>query len=180
VPFAYQDQSALSPADLRTAKFPRHPRNGQGYDPAQVEQFLLRMADALAGRIRVHPDEVRAVVFRLAPSGQRGYDPRPVDDFLARLERQLRAGYVPPTGLRTGEDLLDVKLSKASNGYDRVEVDAFLARAASALDGRTRMTASEVRNTRFSTTSGLRRGYRVQAVDDLLDTLEQELRFRGR
>ncbi|WNV82270.1 DivIVA domain-containing protein [Umezawaea sp. Da 62-37] len=180
MPFAYQDQQALSPADVRNMKFPRHARTGHGYDVEQVNGFLRRIADALSGRIRVHPDEVRAVVFRRAATGQRGYDPRPVDDFLARAERQLRAGYVPPTGLRSGEDLLSLKLPKASNGYDRIEVDAFLGRAAAALDGRTRMTAGEVRNTRFSTTSGLRRGYRVQAVDALLDTLEQELRFRGR
>jgi len=161
-------------------KFARHPRGGQGYDPRQVDAFVQRIADALAGRIRLHPDEVRAVAFASAPAGQRGYDPRPVDEFLWRVERQLRAGFVPPTGLRTGADLLAVKLRKASNGYDRVEVDAFLARAATALDGATRMTVSEVRNTRFSTTSGLRRGYQVQAVDALLDELEQELRFRGR
>jgi DivIVA domain-containing protein len=103
-----------------------------------------------------------------------------VDEFLWRIERQLRAGFVPPTGLRTGSDLRAVKLRKASSGYDRVEVDAFLARATAALDGHGRMTVSEVRNTRFSTTSGLRRGYQVQAVDALLDELEQELRFRGR
>ena len=180
MPFIYQDQDALSPADVRTVKFPRHARAGQGYDVEQVNGFLRRLADALSGRIRVHPDEVRSVVFHRAVADQRGYDPRPVDDFLARVERQMRAGYVPPTGLRSGEDLITVKLPKASNGYDRIEVDAFLGRAAAALDGRARMTAGEVRNTRFSTTSGLRRGYRVQAVDALLDTLEQELRFRGR
>ncbi|USX49390.1 DivIVA domain-containing protein [Lentzea sp. HUAS12] len=88
---------------------------------------------------------------------------------------------MPPTGLNSGEDLRGRKLPKAGTGYDRAEVDAFIARAAANLDGRGSMTSTEIRNTRFSTTSGLLgKGYQVQAVDTLLDDLEQELRFRGR
>ncbi len=168
---------SLSPAQVRGKVFPRKRGGGKGYDPAQVDAFLLKIADALAGRTRMHPDEVRQVVFHELPGG---YDQQLVDDFLSRLEWQLRAGLVPPTGLRTGADVLAVKLPKGSNGYDRGEVDAFLARAAATLDGSGRMSASEVRHTRFSTTSGLRRGYQTRAVDALLDELEQELRFRGR
>jgi DivIVA domain-containing protein len=170
----------LSPAEVRAARFPRPARGADGYDADQVDEFLAAVADALAGRRQVHPDQVRAVVFRRAASGQRGYDPRPVDEFLAGVEHQLRIGYVPPTALRTGADLLAVALPRGPRGYDPDEVAAFLARAAAALDGRLRMTANEVRNTRFSTTSGLRRGYQVRPVDALLDELEQELRARGR
>lgn len=170
MPFPY-----LSPAQVRSTRFPH--RRGRGYDPAQVDAFLLRIADALAGRTPLRPDQVRAVVFTEVPGG---YDQRSVDDFLAALEHQLHTGHVPPTTLRTGDALLAVKLPRSANGYDRGEVDAFLGRAAAALDGRGRMTANEVRHTRFSTTSGLRRGYQVRAVDALLDELEQELRFRGR
>ncbi len=156
-------------------RFPH--KRGRGYDPAQVDAFALRIADALAGRTPLLPDQVRAVVFNEVPGG---YDQRAVDDFLAALEHQLRAGHVPPTTLQTGDALLAVKLPRAAGGYDRGEVDAFLGRAAATLDGRGRMTSGEVRHTRFSTTSGLRRGYRVREVDALLDELEQELRFRGR
>ncbi|WP_158842458.1 DivIVA domain-containing protein [Saccharothrix deserti] len=165
----------LSPAQVRATTFPR--KRGKGYDPAQVDAFLLRIADALAGRTGLHPDQVRTIVFTEIAGG---YDQRTVDDFLAALEHQLRSGHVPPTTLQTGDALLAVKLPRSPNGYDRNEVDAFLGRAAAALDGQGRMTASEVRHTRFSTTSGLRRGYQVRAVDALLDELEQELRFRGR
>ncbi|CCH28040.1 DivIVA domain-containing protein [Actinosynnema sp. NPDC047251] len=171
MPFA-----SLSPAQVRGTSFPRR-RGGKGYDPAQVNAFLLKVADALAGRTRMHPDEVRRVVFTELPGG---YDQRLVDDFLTRMEWQLREGSVPPTGMRGGADVLAVKLPRASNGYDRGEVDAFVARAAASLDGRGRMTSSEVRHTRFSTTSGLRRGYQTRAVDALLDELEQEFRSRGR
>lgn len=165
----------LTPAQVRSTSFPR--RRGKGYDPAQVDAFLLRIADALAGRTRLHPDQVRTVAFTEIAGG---YDQRTVDDFLAALEHQLRSGHVPPTTLQTGDALLAVKLPRSPNGYDRGEVDTFLGRAAATLDGRGRMTSSEVRHTRFTTTSGLRRGYQVRAVDTLLDELEQELRFRGR
>ncbi|GAA1261352.1 DivIVA domain-containing protein [Saccharothrix xinjiangensis] len=170
MPFPY-----FSPAQVRSTQFPRS--RGKGYDPAQVDAFALRIADALAGRTPVRPDQVRAIVFTEVHGG---YDQRAVDAFLAALEHQLRSGHVPPTSLQTGAALLAVKLPRSSNGYDRGEVDAFLGRAAATLDGQGRMTSTEVHHTRFSTTSGLRRGYRLDAVDALLDELEQELRFRGR
>jgi DivIVA domain-containing protein len=160
---------------VRTATFQRVRR---GYDTDQVHQVLVIVADALAGRIRFNPDHVRTAVFKVVPNG---YDQKQVDEFLALLEHQLRHKIVPPTGLESGEHLLAIKIPKASNGYDRGEVDAFLVRAAANLDGQGSMSANEVRNTRFSTTSGLlNRGYQVQAVDALLDDLEQELRLRGR
>ncbi|NUT47423.1 MAG: DivIVA domain-containing protein [Saccharothrix sp.] len=165
----------LTPAQVRGTRFPR--KRGKGYDPAQVDAFVLRIADAFAGRTPLHPDQVRSIAFTEIAGG---YDQRAVDDFLAACEYQLRSGHVPPTALQTGAALLAVKLPRSPNGYDRGEVDAFLVRAAAALDGRGRMTAGEVRHTRFTTTSGLRRGYQVRAVDALLDELEQELRFRGR
>jgi DivIVA domain-containing protein len=165
----------LRPTEVRSKTF-RHKR--QGYDPDQVNEFLMIIADALAGRIRLDPDHVHTVRFATVPNG---YDPLSVDGILHLLEFQIRNGIVPPTGLNTGEDLRDRKLPKTSTGYDRAEVDAFIARAAANLDARGAMTSTEVRNTRFSTTSGLLgKGYQVQAVDALLDDLEQELRFRGR
>ncbi|MGI5503076.1 DivIVA domain-containing protein [Lentzea sp. CA-135723] len=165
----------LSPADVRSKTFRR---KRQGYDPDQVNEFLQIVADALAGRLRLNPDHVRTVRFAAVPNG---YDPLSVDGVLHLLEHQVRNGIVPPTGLNSGEDLHARKLGKTGTGYDRAEVDAFIARAAANLDGRGSMTSTEVRNTRFSTTSGLLgKGYQVQAVDTLLDDLEQELRFRGR
>ncbi|GLY52688.1 DivIVA domain-containing protein [Lentzea sp. NBRC 102530] len=165
----------LRPADVRSKTFRR---KRQGYDPDQVNEFLHIVADALAGRLRLNPDHVRTVRFATVPNG---YDPLSVDGVLHLLEHQVRNGIVPPTGLNSGEDLHARKLGKTGTGYDRAEVDAFIARAAANLDGRGSMTSTEVRNTRFSTTSGLLgKGYQVQAVDTLLDDLEQELRFRGR
>ena len=163
----------LTPADVRTVRFER----GPGYDVEQVDAFLDQVAQALTGRGTLTAYQVRDVVFA---SRKNGYRPRDVDGFLERVHRQLSTGRVAQTRLRSGAVLLAVRLLKASHGYDPGEVDAFIGRAAATLDGRGTMTASEVFHTRFTGTTGLRRGYRVAAVDALLDELEQELRSRGR
>ena len=163
----------LTPADVRTVRFER----GPGYDTDEVDAFLSQVEHALTGRGSLTAEQVREVVFT---SRKHGYQPRDVDAFLERVWRQLSTGRVAGTRLRTGADLMAVRLAKASHGYDPGEVEAFLGRAAATLDGRAAMTAGEVFHTRFTGTTGLRRGYRVAAVDALLDELEQELRSRGR
>ncbi|EWM14114.1 DivIVA domain-containing protein [Kutzneria sp. 744] len=163
----------LTPADVRTVRFER----GPGYDVDEVDAFLAQVAQALTGRGTLTAEQVEEVVFA---SRKHGYRPRDVDAFLERVRRQLSTGRVAGTRLRTGGDLLAVRLPKASHGYDPGEVEAFLVRAAATLDGKAAMTAGEVFHTRFTGTTGLRRGYRVAAVDALLDELEQELRSRGR
>jgi DivIVA domain-containing protein len=164
---------------VRRARLSRPQRGQRGYHADQVDAFLERAADALAGRAELTAEQVRSVMFEVAPEG-RGYDQREVDHLLDRVERQLAFGRIAPTRLRTGADLRAVRLPKGVRGYDAREVDAFLDRASSTLDGHGGMTSFEVRSTRFATAPGLRLGYRVDAVDALLDELEQELRSRGR
>lgn len=159
---------------MRSVRFER----GPGYDVDEVDAFLEQVVQALTGRRgRLTADQVRDVAFT---ASKHGYRPREVDEFLDRVRRQLSTGKVAGTRLRSGADLLALRLPKAQHGYDPAEVEAFLGRAAATLDGRAAMTASEVFHTRFTGTTGLRRGYRVAAVDALLDELEQELRSRGR
>jgi DivIVA domain-containing protein len=144
-----------------------------------VDAFLELVAEALAGRAELTSEQVRSVMFEVAPEG-RGYDQREVDRLLDRVEHQLSSGRIAPTRLRTGADLRAVRLPKGLRGYDAREVDAFLGRASSTLDGRGGMTSFEVRSTRFAPAPGMRLGYQMDAVDALLDELDQELRSRGR
>jgi DivIVA domain-containing protein len=61
----------------------------RGYKVDEVEEFLERVEDTLAGRARggaVTPEDVREVVFRVRFGG---YDEWQVDKHLDRLERQL-------------------------------------------------------------------------------------------
>ena len=55
-------------------------------------------------------------------------------------------------------------------GYDKVEVDAFLARAALALDTGNPLSSSEIISARLQPTK-FREGYRQSQVDDFLDRL---------
>ena len=161
-------------------RFGRPKGDAKGYDEEEVDQFLDKIAEAFAGRSRMSPEEVHRVIFSSAKSARHGYETRQVDDFLARVVWQLQLGRVAPTRLRVGEDLRRIRLPKTTHGYETREVDLFVVRAADALDGRNSMTAHEVFRTRFSSTSGLHRGYQVATVDAMLEVLEQELRSRGR
>jgi DivIVA domain-containing protein len=55
-------------------------------------------------------------------------------------------------------------------GYDKAEVDAFLARAALALDTHNPLSSLEVINVSFQPTR-FREGYNQDQVDDFLDRL---------
>jgi len=57
-------------------------------------------------------------------------------------------------------------------GYDKEEVDAFLARAALALDTGNPLSSLEIVNARFQPTK-FREGYNQNQVDDFLDRLAQ-------
>jgi DivIVA domain-containing protein len=173
-------QPSLTAVTVRAKRFPRPSGDSGGYNEQEVDTFLEQVAQTLAGRGQLTADDVRDVVFTKARAGRHGYDAHRVDEFLDQVERQLRVGRIAATRLRSGRDLRVVRLPRSSHGYDSAEVDAFLDRAAATLDGHGTVSSTEVYRTRFSGTSGLRRGYRVAAVDSLLDELEQELRSRGR
>ncbi|MGY1752552.1 DivIVA domain-containing protein [Blastococcus sp. SYSU D01042] len=89
--------AALTADELRAVELGRPPLGKRGYDPAEVDAFLARAADALTALAlrrapQVTPDEVRTVVFRKPRFGRgRGYDEDQVDELLDRLEHTLRA-----------------------------------------------------------------------------------------
>jgi DivIVA domain-containing protein len=62
------------------------------------------------------------------------------------------------------------RVRRFAKGYDRKQVDAFLVRADLALQGALpSVTASEIRQAGFEL---VRRGYQVEAVDEVLDEME--------
>jgi len=87
-------------------------------------------------------------------------------------------------GAVTGADLRGVQLQRPGwgrRGYRTTEVDAFLARAADALDavaaGRTpELAADDVHTVVFTKPPIGQRGYDEDAVDALLDDVERVLR----
>ncbi|MGZ4537611.1 MAG: DivIVA domain-containing protein [Blastococcus sp.] len=85
-------------AALRATRLGRPGWGRRGYDPAQVDAFLARAADALEapadGRVAgVTADEVCSVVFTKPGLGRgRGYDEDEVDALLDAVEATLRGG----------------------------------------------------------------------------------------
>ena len=70
--------------------------------------------------------------------------------------------------------------TKFREGYDQEQVDAFIARAATALDEHRRgivpsLTADDVENAKFAATK-FREGYDQDETDDLLDRVIRTLR----
>ena len=60
-------------------------------------------------------------------------------------------------------------------GYDKAEVDAFLARLALAVDTHSTITPMEIVNARFQPTR-LREGYNQNQVDNFLDRVVESLK----
>lgn len=60
-------------------------------------------------------------------------------------------------------------------GYDKAEVDAFLARVALAVDTHTAITPLEIVNARFQPTK-FREGYNQNQVDNFLDRIVESLK----
>ena len=92
----------LTGAALRTVVLGRPGWGRRGYEPAEVDAFLARVADALdalaGGRTPdVTGEEVHTVVFRKPPVGRRGYDEDAVDALLDQVESVLRGA--PATGI---------------------------------------------------------------------------------
>jgi len=81
----------VTPQDVRDVQFDRPPLGHRGYRCEEVDAFLDRAEQAVAGELAMTADDVREVRFG-KPSlfGRRGYDEDQVDAFLDRLEATLR------------------------------------------------------------------------------------------
>ncbi|HEU5475774.1 MAG TPA: DivIVA domain-containing protein [Actinophytocola sp.] len=94
------ERNLLTPEDVREVVFDKAPLGKRGYNEQEVDDFLDRVEDTLAGADGLTADEVRMVVFQDAPRIKRGYHEEQVDRFLDQVATTLdhlsRAG--SPTG----------------------------------------------------------------------------------
>ncbi|SDD03789.1 DivIVA domain-containing protein [Actinokineospora iranica] len=81
----------LSPKVVREVTFDKAPFGRRGYHEDQVDAFLDRIEDALAGGEPLTAQEVREVVFDAAPLVKRGYHEEQVDEFLDTIAVELEA-----------------------------------------------------------------------------------------
>ncbi|MBK1785546.1 DivIVA domain-containing protein [Prauserella cavernicola] len=89
---------AVSSSDANDIRFPEASFGARGYNEAQVDDFLDRVAATLDGEDDLTAAEVHDVAFNLTPLGKRGgYDQAAVDTFLRAVESTLaaRAGTAP-------------------------------------------------------------------------------------
>lgn len=194
----------LTGDEVRQLIFRKPPLGKRGYDRVQVDAFLQRVADTLDGTDSLTADQVRNVVFgKPARISDRGYDEEEVDatlDIVTGLLRQRAGGDAPQpaadaqsaadaqrtadaqhTEPLSGYQIRQATLrnSIAAPGYDKQQVDEFMNRAADALDGSGMpLTVDQLENVTFGKTV-LRRGYRVDDVDALLNRITAELRRRS-
>ncbi|WP_306745778.1 DivIVA domain-containing protein [Saccharothrix yanglingensis] len=95
----------LTPQDVRGVRFHKPRPGNRGYHEGEIDAFLDRIENTLAGRDTLTALEVQEQEFRHAPPGRIGYDEDDVDTFLdlvvVTLERTpppVRPAVRPPAG----------------------------------------------------------------------------------
>jgi DivIVA domain-containing protein len=191
-------REALTGDEVRQAVFGKPPIGKRGYHPHQVDAFLQRVAATLDGADSLTADEVHNVVFVKPPIGQRGYSEDEVDAFLdivTVILRERAGGGQPPAAasapaaapaVRNAEPLSGYQVRQtvfrtaALGGYDKKQVDEFMARAADTLDGSGMpLSVEQLQGVDFERAKGLRRGYQVDDVDAMIARVTAELHRRS-
>ncbi|MCI2416061.1 DivIVA domain-containing protein [Saccharopolyspora sp. K220] len=183
----------LTPDEVHDVVFARTRRRGRGYDEAEVDDFLDRVAAALSGRGVVTAREVLAVEFSPRRPGRHAYKKTQVDAFLDKVAltlmkrevresggdrgrrpvrtRPARVAYRPPEAVEPVAELVpsghvDVFQGAAPQqpALDKAEVDAFMDRVEATLRGEDTLTAQEVLSVRFNPPGPGKPGYQEASV----------------
>jgi DivIVA domain-containing protein len=191
----------LTPQDVRGVRFHKPRPGNRGYHEGEIDAFLDRIENTLAGRDDLTAREVQDFEFSYAPPGRIGYDEDDVDTFLdlvvVTLERvplvvpgrtapplspppppPVRPRPGPGTRPLTARDVRTAAFGKpprGRRGYQESQVDKFLDRIENTLLGQDDLTAQEVREVRFSRPMFGRRGYDENEVDAFLAQIEKQL-----
>ncbi|WP_197318682.1 DivIVA domain-containing protein [Saccharomonospora sp. NB11] len=72
--------------DISDIEFDNAPFGRRGYSKSEVDAFVTRIADTLAGRDDLTAPEIHHVRFGRPLLGRRGYDEQQVDEFLDAME----------------------------------------------------------------------------------------------
>ncbi|GFZ81578.1 DivIVA domain-containing protein [Nesterenkonia alkaliphila] len=166
--------------------------NEQGYDRAEVDQFMARAREAYDSGRGMPLSEIREVSFTMGPGG---YDPAEVDSALDRLEdafagaerdryiaqygedawyeelyqrsEPLRARMARPQGQRFREPTAEVGI-----GYRKDLVDQLTQQLEQYLNGENPMSVDEIRTVTFGVSRG-NEAYDEAQVDAFLDRMTE-------
>jgi DivIVA domain-containing protein len=151
-------------------------RIGERYDRTEVDALVARIL-ATVRRVStpsVTISDLRNAAFRTPLLGA-GYAAEEVDEFLDEAEQWMPdrpvAGQAPLGPQRTAPMFTPVRLRE---GYDVVEVDAFVDRLMATVNGLPvdkPVTAREIRRVQFAPVR-VREGYDVVEVDEFLERAE--------
>lgn len=169
--------------------FPPARRSSRGYHEGDVDAFVARLGpvlDGVDGAGPVTARQVRTALFRRVVVDRRGYDADAVDAYLADAAETLAVREGPdrtpaaptdPGPLRLVLAEFRPRRARLGRGYLSEEVDAFVGRLDLALANGEPVGAEVAAEASFRVVVG---GYDTDAVDDLLDRLERELRLSGK
>ncbi|WP_367132519.1 DivIVA domain-containing protein [Saccharothrix sp. HUAS TT1] len=161
----------LTPQDVRGVRFHKPRPGNRGYHEGEIDAFLDRIENTLAGRDDLTAREVQDFEFSYAPPGRIGYDEDDVDTFLdlvvvtlERMPAPLAPRPVPPVAPSTP--------AVASAAAPAVPVVPARPRPG---PGTRPLTARDVRTAAFGKPPRGRRGYQESQVDKFLDRIENTL-----
>ncbi|GAB2989670.1 DivIVA domain-containing protein [Saccharothrix stipae] len=154
----------LTPQDVRGVRFHKPRPGNRGYHEGEIDAFLDRIENTLAGRDDLTAREVQDFEFAYAPPGQVGYDEDDVDTFLDLVVVTLERMPTPPAPVRP------LTASPASLGAPPI-----VPPRPRPGPGTRPLTARDVRTAAFGKPPRGRRGYQESQVDKFLDRIENTL-----
>ncbi|MFI9011962.1 DivIVA domain-containing protein [Actinosynnema sp. NPDC053489] len=166
----------LTPQDVRGVRFHKPRPGNRGYHEGEIDAFLDRIEDTLAGRDHLTAREVQDQEFGYAPPGQVGYDEDDVDTFLDLVVVTLERMPAPPRPARP--------LTPAAPAGSVTPVGSAAAPTVTPASppvrprpgpGTRPLTARDVRTAAFGKPPRGRRGYHEAQVDKFLDRIENTL-----
>ncbi|PSL54185.1 DivIVA domain-containing protein [Saccharothrix carnea] len=165
----------LTPQDVRGVRFHKPRPGNRGYHEGEIDAFLDRIENTLAGLDDLTAREVQDFEFSYAPPGQVGYDEDDVDTFLdlvvVTLER-MPAPVRPAASARV--TVPPAAPAAAAPAAAAVAPPAVPARPRPG-PGTRPLTARDVRTAAFGKPPRGRRGYQESQVDKFLDRIENTL-----
>ncbi|MEU4741088.1 DivIVA domain-containing protein [Actinosynnema sp. NPDC023658] len=155
----------LTPQDVRGVRFHKPRPGNRGYHEGEIDAFLDRIENTLAGRDDLTAREVQDFEFSYAPPGQVGYDEDDVDTFLDLVVVTLERMPTPPAPVRPTSSALPAPALAPVPPPVRPRPGP----------GSRPLTARDVRTAAFGKPPRGRRGYQESQVDKFLDRIENTL-----
>ncbi|CCH28035.1 DivIVA domain-containing protein [Actinosynnema sp. NPDC047251] len=183
----------LTPQDVRGVRFHKPRPGNRGYHEDEIDAFLDRIENTLAGRDDLTAIEVQEIEFSFAPPGRTGYDEDDVDTFLDLVVVTLERAPAPPHDRlpATPRDRVPATPSDRFPAPPRDRVPATPRDRVPATPsdrvpapppvrpragvGARPLTARDVRTVGFGKPPRGRRGYQESQVDKFLDRIENTL-----